>query len=114
MYYQKRYTGHERIDQRLIAYHRAIAAKLTEDPSLLRKAHAFLDRHEPSANHAMPYFKAWRELLSLPIDQLFPLLTEDSERMRALRQNTPFVGILTNHERWSILKQYSIKGSLTT
>ena len=101
------YTGHERIDRRSIALHAAIAAKLRARPELLQIAFDNLDRWAPNASHAKPYFDKWRELLARPLDELLPLLTEDTERMRALRQANPFAGILTPAERWSIYAEFA-------
>jgi len=36
------------------------------------------------------------------------LLTEDSERMRALRQATPLAGVLSPSERWAIYDLYRL------
>ncbi len=35
------------------------------------------------------------------------MMDEDSEPMRALRQATPFAGILTPNERWAIYDDFN-------
>ena len=96
------YTGHERIDQRSIALHRAIAEKLRAHPELLQIARDNLARLTQKAGRSQPYWDAWIEILARPLPEILPQLTEDSERMRALRQATPFAGVLSPAERWAI------------
>ena len=55
---------------------------------------------------SQPYWDAWQELLARPIEVLLPLLVEDSERMAALRQATPFAGVLSPQERWAIYARF--------
>jgi len=102
------YTGHERIDQRSIALHRAIAEKLAANPELLQVARENLARLTQTGGRSQPYWDAWSELLVRPLPELLALLTEDSERMRALRQATPFAGVLSPTERWAIYDQFKI------
>lgn len=101
-------SGHRRIDLRSIAMHQAIAAKLRRDPDLLRIAHDNLNRWMAEGGHSMPYLEAWRSLLGRPLEDLCALIAEDSERMAALRQNSPFAGILTPRERWRIYDAFAV------
>lgn len=100
-------TGHARIDQRSLAMHRAIADKLSADPGLLRIATANLDRWYPTSGASAPYLDTWRKLLDLPLEELLHLMVDQSERMTALRQSSPFAGVLTPHERWAIYAQFT-------
>ena len=106
-------TGHQRIDQRSLALHRAIADKLRRDPSLIQAALDNLDRWSLQNGRSQPYWDAWRELLSRPIEILLALLVEDSEKMAALRQATPFAGILSPQERWEIYARFETSKSQT-
>jgi len=94
--------GHQRIDRRSLALHRAIADKLRADPSLLGIARDNLDRWTLAESRSQPYWDAWREILSRPLPEILDLLGEESERMTALRQATPFAGVLEPAERWAI------------
>lgn len=98
--------GHQRIDQRSIALHRAIADKLRADPSLLAVAQDNLERWSRENSRSQPYWDAWREILSRPLDEVLALMVEESERMAAMRQANPFAGILTPRERWAIYDQF--------
>jgi hypothetical protein len=92
--------GHEKIDRRSIELHRAIAEKLRAQPELLEIARQNIERQ--LAGRSRQYAEAWRELLASPMAEWLPRLVEDSERMRAMRQSTPFAGVLSAKERWKI------------
>ena len=99
--------GHQRIDQRSLALHRAIGEKLREDPALLAIAVENIERWSRAGGRSQPYWDAWREILKLPLPEILKLLSEESERMTALRQATPFAGILTPRERWAIYERFA-------
>ena len=88
--------------------HRAIAAKLRCGLEPIEIAIRNLDRWAPSANHSAPYLEQWRKILALPVEEIAALLEEDSERMAALRQASPFAGVLSPQERWSIYDTFAI------
>jgi hypothetical protein len=98
--------GHQRIDRRSLALHRAIADKLRADPSLLAVAHDNLDRWAKERGRSQPYLDAWREILNRPIEEVLVLMVEESEKMTAMRQANPFAGILTPRERWAIYDRF--------
>jgi hypothetical protein len=100
--------GHRRIDLRSIAMHQAIAVKLRRDPGLLQIAHDNLNRWMAEGGRSLPYLEAWRALLARPLEELCTMIGEDSERMAALRQNSPFAGILTPEERWRIYDAFAV------
>jgi hypothetical protein len=102
-------TGHQRIDQRSLALHRAIAGKLRADPSLLAVAHDNLERWSAQKGRSQPYWDAWRDILKRPLDEVLAIMVEESERMTAMRQASPFAGILTPRERWAIYDEFALK-----
>jgi hypothetical protein len=97
--------SHARIDARSLAMHRAIAGKLRARPELLRIAHENLERW--TAGRSQAYFNAWRELLARPLNELLELIVEDSEWMTAMRQCSPFAGVLDPRERWAIYDEFA-------
>jgi len=99
--------GHQRIDQRSLALHRAIADKLRENPALLEIARDNLDRWSAANGRSQPYWDAWREILRLPLEDILSRMVEQSERMDAMRQATPFAGILSPRERWAIYDRFT-------
>jgi hypothetical protein len=102
----RRLTGHQRLDARSLALHRAIAEKLRANPALLDIARENLDRWSTSNSRSQPYWDAWREILSRPLEEILALLVEQSERMTAMRQATPFAGVLDPAERWAIYERF--------
>jgi hypothetical protein len=98
--------GHQRIDQRSLALHRAIAEKLRADPALMQIAHDNLDRWSAKGGRSQPYWDAWRAILNRPLTEILALLEEEGERMTAMRQATPFAGVLTPAERWAIYERF--------
>ena len=103
--------GHARIDARSLAMHRAIAAKLLAEPGLLAIAHDNLRRWAGTAGRSQPYLDAWGELLAKPISELAVRIQEDSEVMRAIRQTSPFAGVLSPRERWEIYDAFAVGAS---
>lgn len=100
--------GHERIDQRSIALHAAIAKRLESNPERWQIVRENLKKHLDEGGASRPYAVAWEALLALPWPELRELLVEDSERMRAMRQCSPFAGVLDNPERSAIFEEFSI------
>lgn len=98
--------GHQRIDRRSVALHLAIAEKLRRNPALLDIARQNLDRWTKAGGRSQPYWDSWREILNRPLAEILDLLGEDSEKMTALRQATPFAGVLEPKERWAIYARF--------
>jgi hypothetical protein len=99
---------HRRIDLRSLAMHRAIAAKLLAgDLSPIEIGLRNLDRWTPTAGRSTHYLDQGREILIKPPKEIAALIVEESERMTALRQASPFAGALTPKERWRIYDAYS-------
>lgn len=92
---------HRLAEARSLALHRAIAVRLREDPSLVERARR---RVEASSTHP-DYRAAWLELLSRPLEQIIEALVADDDRMRALRQTTPFTFVIGPRERWRIWRE---------
>jgi hypothetical protein len=88
--------------------HQAIAEKLRGNPELLGIAHDNLKRWSESAGRSQAYLDAWRELLAKPVEELRARMVEDSEAMRAMRQASPFAGILSPKERWEIYDAFAV------
>jgi hypothetical protein len=99
-------AGHQRIDRRSLELHRAIAAKLRAHPELMEIARENLARWSAKGGRSQPYWDAWREILDRPVEEVLQLLVEDTERMTAMRQATPFAGVLDPAERWAIYARF--------
>lgn len=90
--------------------HRAIASKLLAEPGLLEIAHDNIARWLPASGRSRPYLDAWLEILARPVEEIAGLIVIDDERMRAMRQNSPFAGVLTPKERWAIYDEFAPAG----
>lgn len=101
-------SGHLRIDRRSLALHRAVAEKLRTHPELIEIARENLSRWYAGAGRSQPYLDEWRRILDLPLEEVFALIQQDGERMTALRQSSPFAGILEPAERWAVYKRFEI------
>ena len=76
------------------------------NPALFEKARLTLARWRQMACVAsQPYLEEWEHLMNQGIEACLSVAVEDSQRAAALRQSSPFPGILTNRERFASLKQ---------
>ncbi len=93
------YTGgHGKNDLYSLRLHKAIVAKLRANPDVvLEKAKATLElrRHRPNEAY---YVREWERLLYGPLETLLATMVDESEYATALRQATPFSGILRPEE----------------
>ena len=87
--------------------HSAIAARLRADPALLHRVRATLARWLADVSpRTRPYLEEWQRIVDRGVDATVAALTEDSERAATLRQCSPFTSILSNRERFALLKEW--------
>ena len=99
---------HQEIDERSLALHRLIAEKIRRDPQLFTRAKETLARWRKSVCAAsQPHLEDWERLLGLGVDACLNAAVEESERATALRQTSPFAGLLSNQERFAFLKSWN-------
>lgn len=89
--------SHRLAELRSLAYHEAVARRL-------RRAMVDDARHQlwiwSDQGRIDPYYAdLWEHLLQRPIREIKDVLTEDTQRGRDLRQNSPFAGMLSEVER---------------
>ena len=101
--------SHQEIDARSLELHRLIAAKVRRDPALLDRVRRTLERwREPgSRGRSDTYLAEWDRLLEQGLEPLLATAVEESERAAALRQCSPFTGILSPAERFAFLKTWT-------
>lgn len=98
---------HKEIDERSLAMHRLVAEKIRNDPALFEKAKMTLTRWRTTVcTNSQPYLEEWESLMNRGMETCLAVAVEDSERARALRQSSPFAGILSNEERLTFLKTW--------
>lgn len=87
--------------------HRAIADKLRAHPELMKIARDNIERWYEGSGASKPYLDEWRRVLAYPPEELFSLMCRDDEHMAALRQSSPFAGVLEPEERWAIYARFA-------
>ena len=100
---------HEIIDERSLKFAEIIADRLEGDPGLMEVARSNLKRwKEQNAGELFPDLKSWEALIEKgDLEVILKTLRGRSEHDTQLRQSNPFVGIITNQERWKILKEFN-------
>ena len=96
--------AHRIAEERSLALHREIAARLRADPGLIEVARAQVAA-QLLAGRSPWYAAAWRELLAGPLEEVIAALLDPGQEARALRQATPFAGIVGPRERWRIWRE---------
>jgi hypothetical protein len=88
--------------------HGLIVAKIRHDPALFDRVLATLARWRTTvAGHSQPYLQTWEALAQEGgMEACLRMAVEDSERAAALRQASPFAGLLSNAERFAFLKAW--------
>lgn len=95
---------HQGIEARSLALHRLVAEKIRLEPALFERAKATLARWRSTVcANSQPYLVEWERLMDQGIEACLAVVVEDSERAAALRQSSPFTGILTDQERHAFL-----------
>jgi hypothetical protein len=93
---------HELAEERSLAIHREVAARLRVDPALVAAARARVEGWLADGSVHPFYARAWHELLAGPAARLLEVLTDPGEAARALRQCSPFAGVVDPRTRWRI------------
>lgn len=100
---------HQEIDKRTLAMHRLVAERIRENPALFDKAKATLARWRKTVCvSSQPYLCEWELLMNQGIEACLAVAVEESEHATALRQSSPFAGLLTNHDRFTFLRTWSL------
>ncbi len=98
--------GHRTAELRSLAYHELVAERLEQDPAVLARARQRVASWLASGGPAHPaYARRWQALLERPVAEIVRILAADDQAARDLRQNTPFAGVLTNEERWRVIRE---------
>ena len=95
--------GHSRSDLRALAYHRALAPQLRRP--IVSEARRQVLHWRDQGRIDRHYAEQWEDVLGRSIPEIRAAISEDSQRGRDLRQNSPFVGMLSEPERRRILQE---------
>lgn len=100
---------HQEIDERSLALHRLVASKIRDNPQLMQNVRATLARWRTQVDSAsQPYLIQWEALINQGLDSCLNACVEESQTATALRQSSPFCGVLTAKERFQFLKNWRI------
>jgi len=101
--------NHSEIDQVSLEMARRVADRVRHNPELLEIGRANLarwSRQNASVGSLLRCYAEWEEILSRPVQQICDLLCSDSDDAQRLRQNSPFVGVLSPAEVWEIKSRF--------
>jgi hypothetical protein len=93
---------HRLAEERSLALHGAVAARLGSDASVAERARTRIREWTARGAMAPEYGEAWLRLLDGPREELLAVLSGRDERARALRQASPFSFVLEPRERWRL------------
>ncbi len=96
---------HELAEERSLAIHGLVAARLRTDPGLVAAARSRVARWLEDGSVHRTYAEAWQALLSGPLERLIDALMDRGEWARALRQCSPFAGAVDPQTRWRIWRE---------
>lgn len=95
--------GHTRASARSLAYHRAIAQRMRR--STVEEARHALFRWRKQGRIDDRYADGWEEILSRPLSEIRRAIIVPGAAGNDLRQNSPFVGLLSEPERARIVRE---------
>lgn len=106
--------SHSQIDERALEFAKRIVACIDSDPSRagLEKARQTCVRWR----RILPEFELrnvdeWAAILMRPWSDIRKVLLDPSEEGNRLRQNSPFCGVISNGERWRIMREFKERDS---
>ena len=97
---------HQLIDERSLALGRAVVGKIDADPYCRGVERARQVCSHWMRLHDNAYIRKWRSILARTWPEIRTVLLDPSEEGQALRQCSPFCGVLTPGERWEIYRRY--------
>lgn len=107
--------SHTQIDERALELAKRIVACIDSDPTRagLEKARATCARW----HRILPEFERrnvdeWAAILEQPWSGIRKTLLDPGEEGKRLRQSSPFCGVISNDERWRIMREFRDRDSL--
>ncbi|WP_448212867.1 hypothetical protein [Colwellia sp. MEBiC06753] len=107
---KKRGIKDEYIDKQIWVIHKAMAEKLLAHPELLPSVKQTIQQRKIAGRLSYSAYITWLSIIEIYDDNTLFInaILEDSPRMKRLRRETPFVGVLTEEERQQALTQDAI------
>jgi len=98
-------NSHRLAEERSLALHREIAERISSDPRVLELARKRVRDAVAAGGPARPWYERWQEILGRSPTEVASFLIDDGEEARALRQVTPFAGVIPARRRWRIWRE---------
>jgi hypothetical protein len=98
----ERSDPHRRQELRGLAYHRALAPRLSRP--MADEAQRKLARWRREGRVDPRYAEAWESVFAMPMAEIREVISADDTRSRDLRQSSPLAGLLSEPERRKILE----------
>jgi len=101
-------NGHDRLVAKYRLMHRRIAAKILENPALLKVAkdnlHRWIVNEKAQFDTQSKAFLEWHHIFDTqPLSAILEILKGETYETDRLQHSSPFCGILTEEERITIL-----------
>jgi hypothetical protein len=80
-----------------------VAARLIDDPSLVRNGRAYAQRHMATDRAQADYFAMWQTLLQRDVQEIVRCLLEDTPHGALLRDTQPVFVVLPDDVRRQII-----------
>lgn len=91
-------------ERRRLAIARATAQRILADPALLKIGREQLPAvRAHSSGAALALCDEWEALIEAGVQAVADALVDPSDHGHDLRQQSPFAGVLPNHERWEAI-----------
>lgn len=98
---------HDVLDRRSLALHMLIVETIRKNPELMAKVRANLARWSLTvAPGTQPYVQAWQKLLEQGDEAILQAAIATGEQANAMRQASPFAGVLPHKIRSRFLREW--------
>lgn len=105
---------HEVRDKFSLALARAIVAGLPAHPEWVEMARTNLarwSRLNADSPGLLRCYAEWQHILDQPVAAVAAVLVAETEEGQRLRQNSPFVGVLSPAQVWELKRRYAAKSA---
>lgn len=96
---------HRLAEERSLAYHRLVAARLVREPELLEEARRRVEGWIAAGGRSAPYAEAWREILDQPLPRIVALPDRSRRAGGGTPPVHPIAGMVPARQRWRLWKQ---------
>jgi hypothetical protein len=96
---------HALAEERSLEIHRLVAEELRRDPGRLEPFRERVRGWLADGSVHPTYAERWWRILSGPLEGVIAVLMDPGEEARALRQVSPFAGLIDPRTRWEVWRR---------